>query len=107
VRKNPFAVIKAFHHAFPSDSPAILVIKVNNAKVHGEAQQAIIDLQTHCGADSRIWLITEDLSYEDVLSLYASCDVFASLHRSEGLGLGLMEAWHSASRSSQPDGRGI
>jgi glycosyltransferase involved in cell wall biosynthesis len=32
------------------------------------------------------------LSYEDILRLYASADVFVALHRSEGLGLGLMEA---------------
>jgi hypothetical protein len=32
------------------------------------------------------------LSYPDVLNLYASCDVYVSLHRAEGLGLGLMES---------------
>ena len=32
------------------------------------------------------------LSYQEVLSLYASADVLVSLHRSEGLGLHLMEA---------------
>ena len=32
------------------------------------------------------------MSYTDVLDLYASCDVFVSLHRAEGLGLGPMEA---------------
>src|SRR6185369_6274208 len=34
----------------------------------------------------------ESLGYDSVLSLYASLDVYLSLHRSEGLGLGLMEA---------------
>ena len=37
-------------------------------------------------------LVTEPLSYHDVLSFYASGDVFVSLHRAEGLGLGIMEA---------------
>jgi glycosyltransferase involved in cell wall biosynthesis len=37
-------------------------------------------------------IVDEILSYADVLSIYASCDVFVSLHRSEGLGLCLMEA---------------
>ena len=32
------------------------------------------------------------LTFPDVLSLYASADVYVSLHRSEGLGLGLLEA---------------
>ena len=37
-------------------------------------------------------LTTDNFSYADVPSLYASADVFVSLHRAEGLGLGLMEA---------------
>ena len=38
-------------------------------------------------------VITEVLPYDDdVISLYASADCFISLHRSEGLGLGMMEA---------------
>jgi hypothetical protein len=37
-------------------------------------------------------VLAETLSYADVLKLYASCDVYVSLHRAEGLGLGLMEA---------------
>jgi glycosyltransferase involved in cell wall biosynthesis len=41
---------------------------------------------------NRIRLIVEPLDYESVLSLYASLHVFVSLHRSEGIGLGLMEA---------------
>jgi len=37
-------------------------------------------------------LIDQLLPYADVLSLHASCDVFVSLHRAEGLGLNLMES---------------
>ena len=42
--------------------------------------------------DHRMHVITEVLPYNDVISLYASADCFISLHRSEGLGLGMMEA---------------
>jgi glycosyltransferase involved in cell wall biosynthesis len=49
-------------------------------------------LRNECAADHRIRLIEYPLTYREVLTLYASCDVFVSLHRSEGLGLGLMEA---------------
>ena len=41
---------------------------------------------------SKIFIINQYLSYQDVLTLYASSDVIVSLHRSEGLGLSLMEA---------------
>ena len=37
-------------------------------------------------------IVDRALSYPEVLSLYASCDVLLSLHRSEGLGLHLIEA---------------
>jgi glycosyltransferase involved in cell wall biosynthesis len=42
--------------------------------------------------DPRIMVIEESMTYRDVLSLNASCDALLSLHRSEGLGLNLMEA---------------
>src|SRR5206468_306111 len=41
---------------------------------------------------NRVTLIESILTYAEVLQLYASCDVFVSLHRAEGFGLGLMEA---------------
>ncbi len=41
---------------------------------------------------SDIILIEESMPYLDVLSLYASCDALVSLHRSEGLGLHLLES---------------
>jgi len=34
----------------------------------------------------------DSLTYQEVLSLYGACDVFVSLHRSEGFGLALIEA---------------
>lgn len=68
-----------------------------NAPANGYADEALNrtvlrpllqDLQ----ADPRTLVITERLSYRDVLSLYASADAFISLHRAEGLGLGLLES---------------
>ena len=92
-RKNPFGAIHAFQRAFPDDARANLVIKLNN--VHG-ANQTIVPILTKlrelCEADRRIRIIDEVLSYAEVLCLYASCDVFVSLHRSEGYGFGLLEA---------------
>ena len=41
--------------------------------------------------DPRLILIDEHLTQADLFSLFASCDVLASLHRSEGLGQILME----------------
>ena len=91
-RKNPFAVIDAFRHAFEHDERAHLIIKLNNARVDGRAHPVVSELRDSAGASPRIHLVEETLSYAEVLSLYASCDVYVSLHRAEGLGLGPMEA---------------
>ena len=91
-RKNPFAAVQAFQTAFGSDTRARLIIKVNNSNAAGEGRSLLERLKQRCAADSRISINEEKLSYTEVLTLYSSCDVFVSLHRSEGLGLALMEA---------------
>jgi glycosyltransferase involved in cell wall biosynthesis len=91
-RKNPFAAIDAFRRAFGDSGAALLVIKVNASQL-GSAQQAQLDrLATAIEGLPNVRLIQENLTYRDVLTLYASCDALVSLHRSEGLGLHLMEA---------------
>ena len=70
-----------------------LVIKLNNARVTGAKLPPIMSrLHDLCRADPTIRILDEVLSYVDVQRLYASCDMFVSLHRSEGLGFGLIES---------------
>jgi glycosyltransferase involved in cell wall biosynthesis len=91
VRKNPSATIAAFRSAFPGREAVRLLIKINNPL--GQISQAsLAAIRAQTADDSRITLIAEVMSYTDTLSLYASSDAFISLHRSEGLGLALMEA---------------
>ena len=91
-RKNPFAAIDAFQRAFATESRANLIIKLNNAESGPLLPPILRRLGDKCNDDPRIRIMDETLSYSDVLALYASCDAFVSLHRSEGLGLGLIEA---------------
>jgi glycosyltransferase involved in cell wall biosynthesis len=92
-RKNAFGVLDAFQRAFPDDPRTLLVVKLNNADVSGPTIMPImVELRNRCLANPRIRIIDAQLCYTEVLSLYASCDAFVSLHRSEGLGFGLMEA---------------
>ncbi len=91
-RKNPFAVLDAFEQAFPSRPDVGLVIKVNNATVDGRPHPVMDNLRSRSQMDRRIVLVEDSLPYESVLSLYASLDVYVSLHRSEGIGLGMIEA---------------
>ena len=92
-RKNPFAAIDAFKLAFPNRPDCHLAIKLNNPGMDSNVWQVYLDrLHALVESDSRIHLIQEYLPYCDLLSLYASCDAFISLHRSEGLGLLPLEA---------------
>jgi glycosyltransferase involved in cell wall biosynthesis len=90
-RKNPWAAVEAFQAAFPRDETVALVVKTTRADDPVFAGRAE-ELRARIGSDPRIRLVDQVLAYPDVLALYASCDVLLSLHRSEGLGLHLMEA---------------
>ncbi len=91
-RKNPFAAIDAFQSAFANDSRAGLVIKLNNAHTAGRTLiPSLAKMRDQCSGDPRIRIIDETLGHSEVLCLYASCDAFVSLHRSEGFGFGLIE----------------
>ena len=90
-RKNPWAAIEAFQTAFVKNEPVHLVVKLNNSKIWPHVQPLLDRLRQTAIDDRRVVLIDEHLSQVDLFSLYASCDVFVSLHRAEGLGLILME----------------
>lgn len=90
-RKNPVALVAAFRRAFPAAADVHLAIRMNNADT--DFGRATVQAVTQAAAgDPRIAFLLEPMGYEDVLSFYASGDAYVSLHRGEGLGLGLMEA---------------
>jgi glycosyltransferase involved in cell wall biosynthesis len=91
-RKNTVAVLDAFSRAFPDKKNVRLVVKVNNPRAHAVFAPHLEMLYGLASRDSRIIVWEKTLLYAEVLSLYASCDVLVSLHRSEGLGLSPLEA---------------
>lgn len=91
-RKNPWAAIEAFGRAFPSDRDVRLVIKMKPWLDVPTLREQSAELRARIARDPRIRIIDRALEFEDLMSLYASCDVVVALHRSEGLGLHLMEA---------------
>jgi len=91
-RKNPWALLDAFERAFPDDERARLILKLNNGRIWESFADALGRLRERCARDPRVRLLDEVLPYADVLSLYATADVYVSLHRAEGLGLGMLEA---------------
>jgi glycosyltransferase involved in cell wall biosynthesis len=91
-RKNPEGALDAFARAFDGRDDARLVVKLNNRGTTGWGDAAARAIEDRIRHDERIIVIDEALPYTDVLALSASCDVYVSLHRSEGLGLNLLEA---------------
>jgi glycosyltransferase involved in cell wall biosynthesis len=92
-RKNPLGVIEAYRRAFTPAERAgrvRLVMKTINLGRHREAQTALLAAVDSVGG----MVIDADLSSEDVSALTALCDVYVSLHRAEGFGLGLAEAMY-------------
>ena len=88
-RKNPHAVIEAYRRAFPDESNVQLVIKTQNPERNPKAYK---QLKAALEGLAHTTLIARTLSREDVHNLESACDVFVSLHRSEGFGLAVAEA---------------
>ncbi len=90
-RKNPLAVVRAFRDAFPAGQAVGLVLKLAQTRA-GHPWADTAPLLAAAAGHPGVHVIDRDLSYVDAVSLAASCDVCVSLHRSEGLGLGMLEA---------------
>jgi glycosyltransferase involved in cell wall biosynthesis len=88
-RKNPMAVIKAFSEEFQEADSVILIVKsVNRDKV---SRKNLID-QFFLSDHPNIIYLDEYLSKDEMIMLMERANCYVSLHRSEGLGLGLAEA---------------
>jgi len=88
-RKNPQAVIDSFQQAFGASEEVLLVIKtVNSDQIRG----GVANLENRIGQSSNIVFLDEYFQYKDLLRLIQLANCYVSLHRSEGLGLGLAEA---------------
>ncbi len=105
IRKNPMGALEAFQRAFPlphlpatfgcecsshplSEQVSLLIKTFPPRRFSAEWEW----LQARAAEDPRIVLIAESLPRDELLSLYGCCDVFLSLHRSEGFGRGMAEA---------------
>jgi glycosyltransferase involved in cell wall biosynthesis len=89
-RKNPFAVLEAFEHAFPVDDSAGPMLVV---KLHGRAHRNRDwnRLMTMVQRNRNVRLIDGVLPVQAIDDLQWACDSFVSLHRSEGFGLWIAE----------------
>jgi hypothetical protein len=88
-RKNPAAAVAAFRRAFGCASRAAhLVVKANHMDEYPEAAARLCAEVEAVGGT----LIARTMDRSELAALYAACDGYVSLHRSEGFGLTIAEA---------------
>jgi len=88
-RKNPASTILSFKKAFKNLDNVKLIIKTVN--LH-KTEEGINYFKKLINNDERIILIDKYLSYKDLINLISISNAYVSLHRSEGLGIPIIEA---------------
>ena len=89
-RKNPLACIEAFKKAFPAKNKQVaLVIKSMDGSLFPDQARL---LEESVRTDPRILHMSQSLPWEAMAGLMQNCDSFVSLHRSEGIGLGMAQS---------------
>lgn len=88
-RKNPWAHVLAWREAFGESPRAILIMKIRTGKRTSMVVHELADL---IGKAKNVIVVDEQLSDAELDSLRRTCQVFVSLHRSEGYGLNIHEA---------------
>lgn len=88
-RKNPWAHIHAWKIAFGEQPDAVLVLKL---RVNNRTAVVLDELRDMTAGTDNVILLSSELDDAEMASLHHSADVFVSLHRAEGFGLGIYEA---------------
>ena len=91
-RKNPEGTLNAFASAFRGVPHCRLLLKINGIKSERKRLEELEKQADRLGIARQMTLVTGYLSQMDLYSLTNACDVYLSLHRSEGFGLGIAEA---------------
>jgi len=88
-RKNPLGILKAFQAAFSDKYDDVeLILKVRGGNDLGARHI----LQSAVCSDHRIKIIDKTLNRDEMNFLSDACNVYLSMHRSEGFGFGPAEA---------------
>ena len=91
-RKNVVGALKAFALAFAGDPTARLVFKTKGASANKRQLAEMEHEVASLGIGRQFTHIPQYLPRADVDGLTAACDVYLSLHKSEGFGIGMAEA---------------
>lgn len=88
-RKNPTMVVEAFTRAFGHDNDVLLVLKSNGSE---RVPDKTAKLTNAISGYDNILHIRDNLTNSEKWNLLNTCDVYLSLHMSEGLGFTCLEA---------------
>lgn len=91
-RKNPHGAVRAFARAFRSDPEAKLVFKTFGRAGHEAREAELLAIAEKEGVRDKIVLFNDWMSRSELQALANVGDVYLSLHRAEGFGLGAAEA---------------
>lgn len=91
-RKNPEGILKACSKAFADKSDVKIVFKTMRANVCKVMHERLHSLAEELGLSTKLTTIDKFIPQEDLVNLTNACDVYMSLHRGEGFGLGIAEA---------------
>ena len=91
-RKNPEAVLRAFALAFAEKPDVHLVIKTNGFEKNQDKVKRLSEFAQELGISEKTKFVNEHMTKNALMELINAADVYISLHRGEGMGLGMLEA---------------
>jgi glycosyltransferase involved in cell wall biosynthesis len=91
-RKNPEGVLSAFATAFPGTEDACLIIKTAHSQIAKEKALKLFEKTKSLDISDKVIIVDDHMPHSDLINLFAASNVYISLHRGEGLGLGMLEA---------------
>jgi glycosyltransferase involved in cell wall biosynthesis len=87
-RKNPIGLLRAFRRAFDPAEDVVLVLKSINGRHDAPGRELL-----HRAAEGlKVRFMDAHFPNAQLADLFAAADAYVSLHRSEGLGLGMAQA---------------
>ena len=100
-RKDPLSLLKAYWHAFSEDDNVALIIKTYRSDYSDAETKVVVETiqrikqsmkMTPEQGHAPVYLVTNMLSYDEILGLHKYGDCFVSFARAEGFGLPMAEA---------------
>ena len=93
-RKNPEGLVKAFALAFAGVPGTVLLLKTMRAQKCRVLSERLKAYARECGIEKQVVCVDDYISQDELVGLTATADVYCSLHRGEGFGIGIAEAMH-------------